>query len=59
MVEDPRYDKAEIIDKVEKGEVLSLEEEFFYLTEIIGMDPDHVRNAFTIAANSDPDQLID
>lgn len=52
-------DKETIILKVNAGEHLTPEEEFFYLTKIRGFTDLKANTMLTIAANNDPNIIID
>jgi hypothetical protein len=52
-------DKETILEKLKANIPLSRDEEFFYLTEIIGMSKNEAERAIEISENQDAHTLID
>ena len=52
-------DKEAILQKVDRDQTLTLEEERFYMTEILGMPADEVERIIAITENHDKNMIID
>ncbi len=51
--------KAVIIEKIKKGEDLSVADTFFYLTKVMNHTPDEANTIIAIAENKNKNVIID
>ena len=51
--------RKEILSKIEKGKKLTRKEDIFYLTRIVGFSLHQARVILAIAANKNPNVIID